>query len=144
VRQKIIDWQLLKLKIRISILDEKTQKIIGENKATIQSIARVEITEVAGEGNLAKCAVNTATTPDFQAKVIIPLEGLVDFDEEVKRINKTIEKLQKDIGVLNGKLTNEKFLANAEEEVIQNDKLLLEQSKIQIQSLQEALLRFKG
>lgn len=133
-----------KLKIRISILDEKTQKIIGENKATIQSIARVEITEVAGDGNLAKCAVNTATTPDFQAKVIIPLEGLVDFDEEVKRINKTIEKLHKDIGVLNGKLTNEKFLANAEEEVIQNDKLLLEQSKIQIQSLQEALLRFKA
>lgn len=132
-----------KLKMRVSVMDEKTQKIIGENKATIQSIARVEITEIGNEGNLSKCAVNAATTPDFQAKVIIPLEGLVDFDEEIKRITKTIEKLQKDIGVLNGKLTNEKFLANADEDVIQNDKLLLEQSKIQIQSLQDALLRFK-
>lgn len=133
-----------KLKIRISVLDEKTQKIIGENKATIQSIARVEITEIGSDGNLLKCAVNTATTVDFQAKVIIPLEGLVDFDEEVKRINKTIEKLQKDISILNGKLSNEKFLSNADEDVIQNDKILLEQSKVQIQSLQEALLRFKN
>ncbi|MCB0370822.1 MAG: class I tRNA ligase family protein, partial [Bdellovibrionales bacterium] len=132
------------LKIRVSVLDEKTQKIVGENKNTIQSIARVEITEIAGEGDLSKCAVNTATTSDYQAKVIIPLEGLVDFDEEVKRINKTIEKLQKDISILNSKLSNEKFLSNADEDVIQNDKTLLEQSKVQILALQEALFRFKN
>ncbi|MCK6599719.1 MAG: class I tRNA ligase family protein, partial [Bdellovibrionaceae bacterium] len=133
-----------KLKIRLAVNDEKTQKIIGENKSTIQSIARVEITSIGDAGNISKCAVNTATTADFQAKVIIPLEGLVDFDEEIKRITKTIEKLTKDIGILTGKLSNEKFLSHAEEDVIENDKILLEQSKIQIQSLQEALLRFQN
>ena len=50
-------------------------------------------------------------------KVIIPLEGLVDFDEEVKRINKSIEKLTRDIGMLSGKLSNEKFVANGEEDI---------------------------
>lgn len=132
------------LKIRVSVLDERTQKVIGENKGTIQSIARVEITEIGSDGNLSKCAVNSVGMGEFQAKVVIPLEGLVDFAEEIKRIHKTIEKLQKDISILNGKLNNEKFIKNAEEDVILADKALLAQSMTQIQSLQEVLLRFQN
>jgi valyl-tRNA synthetase len=70
-------------------------------------MGRIENLEVGPEGDLMKCAVAQVVVKDVSAKVIIPLEGLVDFDEEVKRINKLIEKLQKDISLLNGKLSNE-------------------------------------
>ncbi len=132
------------LKIRIALNDPKTQKIIGENKTIVETLARVDIAQIGSEGNMAKCAVNSISLFGLQAKVIIPLEGIVDLAEEVKRIQKLVEKLQKDIGVLNGKLNNEKFLANADEDLIKADRELLEQSRVRIIALQESLGRFQG
>lgn len=133
----------LKLKARFGVADEVTQKILGNNKTAITTLARLEDFSVGEEGNLTKCAVTQVSVKNAHVKVILPLEGLVNFDEEIKRINKSIEKLQKDIGLLSGKLSNEKFVAHADEDVIAADRLLLEQSKIQLLSLQEALVRFQ-
>ncbi|MGZ3748218.1 MAG: valine--tRNA ligase, partial [Pseudobdellovibrionaceae bacterium] len=99
--------------------------------------------EIGEDGNLQKCAVAPITTKSGQIKVIIPLEGLVDFDEEIKRINKTIDKLGRDISLLTNKLSNEKFIANADEDVVAADKELLAQSKLQIESMKDALIRFQ-
>jgi valyl-tRNA synthetase len=107
-------------------------------------LGRLESLEMGAEGNLAKCAVATVVVKEHNIKVIIPLEGLVDFAEEVKRINKTIEKLQKDVAMLSAKLSNEKFIANADEDVVAADRILLDQGKIQQKDLQEALVRFQS
>lgn len=133
----------LKLKARFGVSDEVTQKILGNNKMAISTLARLEEFQVGQDGNLSKCAVTQVTVKGASVKVILPLEGLVNFDEEIKRIQKTIEKLQKDIGQLTQKLSNEKFVANADEEVIAADRLLLDQSKLQMKSLQEGLVRFQ-
>jgi valyl-tRNA synthetase len=107
------------------------------------TMGRIENLDIGAEGNMMKCAVAPVMVKEEQVKVIIPLEGLVDFDEEVKRINKTMEKLQKDIGMLSSKLSNEKFIANADEDVVAADKVLLAQSKVQLDSLRDALTRFQ-
>ena len=132
-----------KLKIRIGVTQDDMQKILGNNKNAIMNMARLEALDIGLDGNLLKCAVAPITVKDGQIKVIIPLEGLVDFDEEIKRINKAVEKLAKEIGILNGKLSNEKFIANADEDVVAADRVLLAQSKLQIESLKEALIRFQ-
>lgn len=131
-----------KINVRLGIHQDDVQKILSANRSAIVNMGRIEQLDIGAEGNLMKCAVAPITIKDFDVKVIIPLEGLVDFDEEIKRIQKTIEKLQKDIGTLSGKLSNEKFLQNADEDVVANDRLLLEQSKAQLKSLSEALTRF--
>lgn len=131
-----------KINVRLGISDETAQKILSSNRAAITTMGRIENLEIGTEGNLSKCAVTQVSVKEINVKVIIPLEGLVDFNEEIKRIQKTIEKIQKDISILNGKLTNEKFLANADEDVVAADKLLLEQSKKQLIALQDALIRF--
>ncbi|MBX3041977.1 MAG: valine--tRNA ligase, partial [Bdellovibrionaceae bacterium] len=133
----------LKLKIRLGVGDAKAQKILSANKSALMTLGRLEEIEIGENGDLRKCAVNQVTVKDASVKVIIPLEGLVDFDEEIKRINKALEKLTKDISMLTGKLSNEKFVQNADEEVVAADRLLLEQSKVQLISLQEALTRFQ-
>lgn len=132
----------VKINARLGVNNDQVQKILGNNKTAILTMGRLENLEVGAEGDLMKCAVAQIVVKDVSAKVIIPLEGLVDFDEEVKRINKLIEKLQKDISLLTGKLSNEKFLANADEDVVAADKALLAQSKLQIESLRDALTRF--
>ncbi len=133
----------IKLNVRLGVNNDQVQKVLGNNRTALMTMARLENMEVGPEGNLQKCAVASVMVKDANVKVIIPLEGLVDFDEELKRINKTIEKLQKDISMLTAKLGNEKFVANAEEEVIAADRILLAQSKVQLESLRDALTRFQ-
>jgi valyl-tRNA synthetase len=64
-------------------------------------------------------------------------------DKEIKRIQKTIEKLEKDVSLLSNKLSNEKFVQNADEDVVAADRILLRQSKEQVVSLKDALTRFQ-
>lgn len=132
----------LKLNVRIAISDDQTQKVLGNQRQTLLNLGRIENLEIGLEGSLQKCAVALVKVNNFEAKVIIPLEGLVDFNEEIKRLQKGIEKLEKDITILSNKLSNEKFIANADEDVIEADKQLLAQSKVQINEFREALLRF--
>ncbi|MBO9667190.1 MAG: valine--tRNA ligase [Bdellovibrio sp.] len=133
----------VKLNVRMGVTNDQVQKILGNNRTALMTMGRLENMEIGAEGNLMKCAVAPVVVKDASVKVIIPLEGLVDFDEEIKRINKSIEKLQKDISLLSGKLSNEKFVANADEDVIATDRALLAQSKIQLDSLRDALTRFQ-
>jgi valyl-tRNA synthetase len=133
----------VKLNIRLGVTNDQVQKILGNNRTALMVMARLENMEIGAAGNMMKCAVSSVVVKDADVKVIIPLEGLVDFDEELKRINKAIEKLTKDIGMLTAKLSNEKFVANADEDVIAADRVLLAQSKIQIESLRDALTRFQ-
>lgn len=133
----------IKLKIRIGLNDDRVQKMIGANRSAIMTMARLEEMTLGEDGDLRKCAVAPVAIKDASAKVIIPLEGLVDFEEEVKRIQKSVEKLEKDIHLLTNKLSNEKFIQNADEDVVAADRLLLEQSKVQVVSMRDALTRFR-
>lgn len=133
----------IKLKIRLGVNQDDVQKILSHNRNAIMNIGRLEEMLIGEDGNMNKCAVAPVAIGDFRVKVIIPLDGLVDFNEEIKRIQKTIEKLEKDIGLLSGKLSNEKFVQNADEDVVAADRLLLSQSKEQILSLKDALTRFQ-
>ncbi|MBC7421675.1 MAG: valine--tRNA ligase [Bdellovibrio sp.] len=133
----------VKLNIRLGVTQDDVQKILSHNKSAIMNIARLENMEIGADGDMNKCAVAPIAIGESRMKVIIPLEGLVDFNEEIKRIQKTIEKLEKDVGLLHGKLSNEKFVQNADPDVIANDRILLQQSKEQMVSLKDALTRFQ-
>lgn len=142
----------VKINVRLGVggsgvIQESVTKILNDNRTALANLGRIETLTIGEEGSLAKCAVTPITLDGPQGlarlKVIIPLEGLVNFDEEIKRIEKTIEKLNKDIQGLNGRLSNENFVKNAAEDVVEADRKLLEQNKLQLESLKEALERLK-
>ncbi len=133
-----------KISVRLSPHDDQVQKILSLNRNSIMAMGRLGTLDIGTEGSLSKCAVAPIVVKDYQVKVIIPLEGLVDIDEEIKRIQKAIEKTSKDISILSGKLGNENFVKNAAEDVVEADKALLEQSKKQLSAMQEALVRLQS
>ena len=133
----------VKLNARFGVTQAEVQKILSHNRSAIMTLARLENMDIGQDGDLMKCAVTPVVVGDNHVKVIIPLDGLVDFNEEVKRIEKTIEKLEKDVKLLSNKLSNEKFVQNADEDVVAADRVLLKQSKEQVVSLKEALTRFQ-
>ncbi|MEM7012787.1 MAG: valine--tRNA ligase [Verrucomicrobiota bacterium] len=55
-------------------------------------------------------------------KIFMPLEGLIDVDAEKKRLGGELEKIEKEIAKCENKLGNEKFVANAKPEVVQQER----------------------
>jgi len=131
----------LKINVRLAPADAKAQKILGANKTSIMTMSRLETCEIGEAGNLQKCAVQPVTVKDFRVDVIVPLEGLVNMDEEVNRIRKTIEKLHREISSVTARLSDQNFVANAPEEVVAAGKRQLDDSRAQIQTLEAALGR---
>lgn len=133
----------LKINVRLAPNDDFAQKVLGSHRASIMTMGRLENLDIGAEGSLAKCAVALCQSEQSSVKVIIPLEGLVDIEEEIKRIEKGMEKLNKDINSLSGRLNNENFVKNAAEDVVEADRKTLEDSRKQLQSMTEALARLR-
>ncbi len=131
----------VKIKARLAPAEDKEQKILGANKSSIMTQAKLELCEIGPSGNLAKCAVQPVQIGGMKVDVIVPLEGLVDIQEEINRIGKTIEKLQKEVASLTRRLSDASFVANAPEEIVTQGKLQLEESRNQISTLELALAR---
>ncbi len=60
------------------------------------------------------------------ATIYLPLEDLVDFEQELERLTKEEEKLTREIARAKGMLSNEKFLSKAPEKKVQEEKGKLE------------------
>jgi len=73
----------------------------------------VKITDRAPES--AEGLVSIVT---HKAAVYIPLSELVDFEKELQRIEAEREKAEKGLQIVESKLKNEKFVANAPESVV--------------------------
>ncbi len=129
------------IKIRLAPSDQRVAQILKDNQPQIMRLARLEACDIGDAGNLAKTAVSPVRLPDASIDVIVPLEGLVDIAEEIKRIQKALEKAQKDVSILSGKLNNENFVKNAPPELLAADKAQLVSVNERISRLDESLKR---
>ncbi|USN47230.1 MAG: valine--tRNA ligase [Pseudobdellovibrionaceae bacterium] len=132
-----------KIAVRLAPESDKGQKILGANKLYIMTMSRLDSCEIGEPGNLAKCAVSPVYLGDVRLDVIVPLEGLVDIEEEVKRLEKKIEKLEKEKAGLDKRLANENFVKNAPEEVVIEGREQLKTLDAQITILQASLERLR-
>ncbi len=77
------------------------------------------------------------------ATVYLPLEDLVDFEQELERLTKEEEKLKKEIARAKGMLSNEKFLSKAPEKKVQEEKEKLEKYTQMLAQVQERMAGLK-
>ncbi len=71
----------------------------------------------------------------------LPLADIIDVAEEKARLEKTMGKLQKDLGGLQGRLKNPKFAESAPEEVVEETRELAAQKEAEMAKLKAALDR---
>ena len=83
----------------------------------------------------------SATQRFNELEILVPLEGLIDIDDERARLTKEIDKLISALTLVEKKLNNEKFASNAPPAIVQKE----EQKKIKIdsalKSFQEQLVK---
>ena len=84
-------------------------------------------------------APESATALVGEMKILIPLAGLIDKDQEISRLNKEIEKLDKQKMQFEGKLNNEKFVSGAPEAIVNVERERLSATLSAISDLKEQL-----
>jgi len=88
--------------------------------------------------NVERPAHSAASVVDGN-ELFIRLEGLISFDKEKYRLQKEITKTTAYIGSLEKKLSNEKFVSNAPQDVVEKERGKLEESRALVRKLQENL-----
>ena len=74
----------------------------------------------------------------------LPLKGVIDFSAEKARLDKEIVKADADIKRVDAKLGNEKFVANAPDEIVEEEKEKREAAVARKEKILEALERLKN
>jgi valyl-tRNA synthetase len=76
--------------------------------------------------------------------VALPLKGVIDLATERARLAKEVAKADADIKRVDAKLGNEKFIANAPEEIVEEEKEKRETALARKTKILEALERLKN
>ncbi len=117
--------------------DEATWPMIAK---FVEPLARLKLS--LNESDLEGKSTGKVSTANFD--IAIPLDGLVDFEAESKRLNTQINKISKELEGLNKRLSNRSFLERANPAVV--EKTEKEQSKLstKLKSLEESLAALKA
>ena len=102
------------------------QRRLDENEQFLSSLAKLESITVLSENEQGP-ACASAVVGDLS--VLIPMAGLIDKDAELARLDKAIDKLEKDAARTRGKLNNENFVSKAPEAVIDKEKAKLSEAE---------------
>jgi valyl-tRNA synthetase len=113
-----------------------TQERLLRHDAAIKRLARVETITVADAApkGAAQIVIGEATA-------CLPLGSLIDLSAEKARIEKAIAKVDQELARIAGKLGNEKFVANANPEVVAAERERQQELETQKASLLTALSR---
>ncbi|WP_078083443.1 valine--tRNA ligase [Microbulbifer mangrovi] len=98
---------------------ERDEDLLKQTRSLLTKLASLESIEWLEQGATAP-ASSTALVGDLE--LLVPMAGLIDVAAESARLQKEIDKLDKEIARVNGKLNNPKFVDKAPEAVVNKEK----------------------
>ncbi|ATZ73787.1 valine--tRNA ligase [Idiomarina sp. X4] len=122
------------LPLLLSNADTMARGRIENNESFLSSLAKLESIEFIDSDDGAPASM-TALVDSL--KLHIPMAGLIDKDAELQRLQKAIEKAEKEWQRLNGKLSNENFVSKAPEAVIAKEREKLAEAEATLKQLKE-------
>jgi valyl-tRNA synthetase len=129
------------LPVLLKNVNANDQRRLDENQQFLSALAKLEsITVLTDKDNAPLSA--TAVVGDLS--VLIPMAGLIDKEAELARLTKAVDKLEKDAERTRGKLSNEKFVGKAPEEVINKEKTKLADTESALAKLAEQIVQISA
>jgi valyl-tRNA synthetase len=122
--------------------DDNKEAIIEEGKDYIISLAK--ISDLTIEQELAEKAEDASTAITNGVEVILPLEGMVDLDKEIERLEAEVEEVEFEIKRAEGKLANDGFVNNAPDHLVEEEKEKVKEYKAKKEQLKERLEMLKS
>jgi valyl-tRNA synthetase len=103
----------LKIPMIFLEMDDEAKEAWDNNHTMIKKLAR--ITDLTATDEVPKGSISLIAKG---AAFALPLDDIIDIEEEKKRLSKSLDKIRKEINALKGRLQNPKFVESAPEEVI--------------------------
>ncbi len=128
-----------KIALLVKGASEQTQARFNTHKEVICKMAR--LSDISLTDEIPSGAVQTIVE---EATLILPIADIIDLDEERKRLAKVIGKLDQDIQKIDAKLGNEKFVQNAPQEVIDEQKSRKEDALAKRSKLEQAVKQLQS
>jgi valyl-tRNA synthetase len=116
----------------------------GREKEIFEAIESY-VKRLAKVNRITYASVNAAVPPKSAtavvsaSKLIVPLADLIDLNSEIKRQEKKLEKLTNEKNSLLGRMKNEKFVANAPKELVEQTNARIEEISVQEKVIQDLI-----
>ena len=129
------------VKIVIDVKGLREREIIENNLAYITSLAKVESIDIVSDIKKPEWSA-TYVFGDMQVHVL--LKGLINYDDERKRIHKEIRRLEHEMDLSRRKLANKDFLNQAPPHIVENVKGKAELTSVKLEKLIQNLTILEG
>jgi valyl-tRNA synthetase len=120
--------------------DDGTSRILSEHAAIVTNLALLSDLQV----NTAERSPTAATAIAGGVTVLVELKGIIDFGQEVQRLQKELHKVEKELNGFAKKLSNNGFLAKAPAEVVAEIRNREAQGRQMHAKLEATLERIRG
>jgi len=108
-----------KIKMILKAKDQDVLKTLEKNTGYLERFCNPEVLTIGTDVEIPEKAMTSIVTG---AEIILPLEGLINIDEEIARLEKEWDKLNKEVERVQKKLGNEGFIKKAPEKVIEEER----------------------
>ncbi len=112
---------------------EQDQKKMQSQQQFLKTLAKLESIHWLEKGETAPVS---ATALAGNMEILIPMQGLIDKDAELARLDKELQKLNQEHGRIAGKLSNPGFTEKAPAAVVEKERLKLEKIEPALATLQ--------
>ncbi|MBC8221880.1 MAG: valine--tRNA ligase [SAR86 cluster bacterium] len=119
-------------------LNSEIQAVIHENEAVIAGIAKLD--EIEFTDNVPAESIEKTMSG---YKLIIPLEGLIDPEEEMARLQKELESVENDIKIITSKLANKQFVEKAPAAVVDKEKAKIADAENKKAMLKKSIVKLQ-
>ena len=126
---------------KVFVISEDAELLAGVDAMKDSVLPLMLANEIVADNEKKDVAEDAVSIVVPGATVYLPLEDLVDFEQELERLKKEEEKLTKEIARAKGMLSNQRFVSKAPEAKVQEEKEKLEKYTQMLANVQE---RMKG
>ena len=114
----------------------ETNGIFKSNEAQILKLARAEKLVLSETLDVPKASAKAVIS---NAEIAVPLEGLIDFEKEIARLENQVNKLETEQQRLNGQLSNASFVERAPTEKVDEIRARVVEIEMQTNTLKQNL-----
>jgi valyl-tRNA synthetase len=141
IRTELLIDPARKLDLLIKTVSDEDKAVLEANIKLIQTLARIETVTIGPDVEAPKASGAAVVQGN---ELSVPLEGVVDFESELARLDKNIGKIEKTMKGVAGKLKNPGFVNNAPEAVVAKEKEKLAEMEEDKNKLSELKARLES
>lgn len=130
-----------KVPMKISAKDEQTSAVLEVNKGYIEKFCNPDGLTIGANLEAPAQAMSAVVSG---AEIFMPLAGLINIEEEIARLEKELDKWAKEVKLVSGKLSNERFVSKAPEALVATEREKLADYEAKYATVEKRIAELKN